>query len=45
MTERQDRILEILAGTRRVDVSVLAKAMEVSQVTIRNDLDYLDELG
>ena len=45
MTERQDRILEILAGTRRVDVSVLAKAMEVSQVTIRKDLDYLDELG
>ena len=45
MTERQDRILEILAGTQRVDVKALAKSLAVSQVTIRKDLDYLDELG
>ena len=45
MTERQDKILQILAGTRRVDVNDLAKSLEVSQVTIRKDLDYLDQLG
>ena len=45
MTERQDKILEILAGTRRADVNVLAKTLCVSQVTIRKDLGYLDELG
>ena len=45
MTERQDKILEILAGTRKVEVNVLAKTLCVSQVTIRKDLDYLDDLG
>ena len=45
MTERQDKILEILAGTRKVEVNVLAKVLKVSQVTIRKDLDYLDNLG
>ena len=45
MTERQDKILEILAGTPRVDVNVLAKTLCVSQVTIRKDLGYLDDLG
>ncbi|GHV84814.1 DeoR family transcriptional regulator [Spirochaetia bacterium] len=45
MTDRQDKILEILAGTQRVEVSTLAEKLEVSQVTIRKDLDYLDELG
>ena len=45
MTERQDRILEIIAGIQRVDVNALAKALNVSQVTIRKDLDYLDNLG
>ena len=45
MTNRQDKILEILAGIRRADVTVLAKTLNVSQVTIRKDLDYLNELG
>ncbi|MCL1928571.1 MAG: DeoR/GlpR family DNA-binding transcription regulator [Treponema sp.] len=45
MTERQNKILEILAGIRRADVNALAKTMNVSQVTIRKDLDYLNELG
>ncbi|MDR1389122.1 MAG: DeoR/GlpR family DNA-binding transcription regulator [Treponema sp.] len=45
MTERQDSILELLAGRPRVDVSVLAEVLGVSQVTIRKDLDQLEELG
>lgn len=45
MTERQDRILEILAGSQRVEVSSLAEALAVSQVTIRKDLDQLEEKG
>jgi DeoR/GlpR family transcriptional regulator of sugar metabolism len=45
MTDRQDRILEILAGTKRVEVNALAKTLDVSQATIRKDLDYLDKQG
>jgi DeoR/GlpR family transcriptional regulator of sugar metabolism len=45
MTERQDRILEILAGKERAEVTLLAEMLEVSQVTIRKDLDHLEELG
>jgi DeoR/GlpR family transcriptional regulator of sugar metabolism len=45
MTERQDKILEILAGKNRAEVSFLAETLEVSQVTIRKDLDYLEEMG
>ncbi|MDR0403074.1 MAG: DeoR/GlpR family DNA-binding transcription regulator [Treponema sp.] len=45
MTERQDRILELLAGNQRVEVSVLADNLGVSQVTIRKDLDLLEEKG
>jgi DeoR/GlpR family transcriptional regulator of sugar metabolism len=45
MTERQDRILEILACTSRVEVQVLAATLGVSQVTVRKDLDHLDDMG
>jgi DeoR/GlpR family transcriptional regulator of sugar metabolism len=45
MTDRQDKILEILAVSQRVEVSTLAEVLGVSQVTIRKDLDYLDEMG
>jgi DeoR/GlpR family transcriptional regulator of sugar metabolism len=45
MTERQSKILEILAGKQRVEVSVLAEVLTVSQVTIRKDLDQLEEQG
>jgi DeoR/GlpR family transcriptional regulator of sugar metabolism len=45
MTERQDNILELLARQTRIDVSVLAEVLGVSQVTIRKDLDHLEELG
>ncbi|MDR0600460.1 MAG: DeoR/GlpR family DNA-binding transcription regulator [Treponema sp.] len=45
MTERQDKILAIVAGSRRVEVSVLAEELGVSQVTIRKDLDQLEDIG
>jgi DeoR/GlpR family transcriptional regulator of sugar metabolism len=45
MTERQDKILELLAKSQRVEVSLLAEALGVSQVTIRKDLDHLEEKG
>jgi DeoR/GlpR family transcriptional regulator of sugar metabolism len=45
MTERQSRILETLAAKQRVDVVTLAETLEVSQVTVRKDLDHLEELG
>ncbi|MDR2049315.1 MAG: DeoR family transcriptional regulator, partial [Treponema sp.] len=35
MTERQNKILELLANSRRVEVSILAEVLAVSQVTIR----------
>jgi DeoR/GlpR family transcriptional regulator of sugar metabolism len=43
MTERHNRILELLAKNRRLEVSALADVLEVSQVTVRKDLDYLEE--
>jgi DeoR/GlpR family transcriptional regulator of sugar metabolism len=43
MTERHVKILEILTENRRIEVAVLSKMLEVSQVTIRKDLDYLEE--
>ena len=45
MTERQDKIMEILARNRRVEVNELSEILDVSQVTIRKDLDYLDKMG
>jgi DeoR/GlpR family transcriptional regulator of sugar metabolism len=45
MTERQGKILEALAATQRVEVSTLASILKVSQVTVRKDLDQLEELG
>jgi DeoR/GlpR family transcriptional regulator of sugar metabolism len=45
MTERQGKILEALAATQRIEVSTLANILDVSQVTVRKDLDQLEELG
>jgi len=45
MTERQDKILEILAENQRVSVSALADSLGVSQVTVRKNLDYLEKIG
>ncbi|MDR3146227.1 MAG: DeoR/GlpR family DNA-binding transcription regulator [Treponema sp.] len=45
MTERHNRILETLAANQRVEVTALADILAVSQVTVRKDLDQLEELG
>lgn len=45
MTERQSKILHILASERKIEVGKLAELVEVSQVTIRKDLDVLVEKG
>ncbi|MDR2029098.1 MAG: DeoR/GlpR family DNA-binding transcription regulator [Treponema sp.] len=45
MTERHNKILEILAQSQRVEVVTLADMLRVSQVTVRKDLDQLEELG
>jgi DeoR/GlpR family transcriptional regulator of sugar metabolism len=45
MTERHQKILETLAATRRIEVATLAKLLDVSQVTVRKDLDQLEEWG
>jgi DeoR/GlpR family transcriptional regulator of sugar metabolism len=45
MTERHNRILELLAQNHRIEVTVLAELLDVSQVTVRKDLDHLEERG
>lgn len=45
MTERQANILRIVNENSRVDVAVLARMLNVSQVTVRKDLDVLEERG
>jgi DeoR/GlpR family transcriptional regulator of sugar metabolism len=45
MTERHIKILEALAKQQRIEVVVLAKMLDVSQVTVRKDLDSLKEQG
>lgn len=45
MNRRQDEILEVIAKYRRIEVSDLAKRLEVSPVTIRKDLEILKEKG
>ncbi|MDR2486172.1 MAG: DeoR/GlpR family DNA-binding transcription regulator [Treponema sp.] len=45
MTNRHTRILEALTKNRRIEVTVLADMLEVSQVTVRKDLDRLEEQG
>jgi DeoR/GlpR family transcriptional regulator of sugar metabolism len=43
--KRHTQILDILSKNSRADVNTLAKLMEVSQVTIRKDLDSLEARG
>jgi DeoR/GlpR family transcriptional regulator of sugar metabolism len=43
MTNRHTKILEILSNSQRIEVSILAEMLEVSQVTVRKDLDYLED--
>ena len=45
MTNRHPKILEILSKNQRADVASLAEVLDVSQVTIRKDLDILEERG
>ena len=45
MTERQSKIIKLVNQHRKIEVSRLAEFLEVSQVTIRKDLDYLESEG
>jgi DeoR/GlpR family transcriptional regulator of sugar metabolism len=45
MTNRHTKILEVLAKRQRVEVITLAEMLDVSQVTVRKDLDHLEERG
>ena len=45
MKERQNRILDALTKHEKLEVKELAERMEVSQVTIRKDLDALTQQG
>ena len=42
---RESQILELLSQCGRMEVSVLAQRLGVSQVTVRKDLDALEERG
>jgi DeoR/GlpR family transcriptional regulator of sugar metabolism len=44
-TERQKTILEIITNENRIEVARLAEMMGVSKVTLRKDLDRLEEKG
>ncbi len=45
MNNRQSKILELLEKEKKVEVSSLSRKLEVSQVTIRKDLDALEKSG
>jgi DeoR/GlpR family transcriptional regulator of sugar metabolism len=45
ITQRHTRILELLSRHQRSEVTTLSELLGVSQVTIRKDLDYLEERG
>jgi len=45
MRKRHSQILEILSKNNRADINTLAELLQVSQVTIRKDLDKLEERG
>ena len=45
MSDRQTKILEIVNQKKKVEVVTLSQMLEVSQVTIRKDLDALEELN
>jgi DeoR/GlpR family transcriptional regulator of sugar metabolism len=45
MTNRHNRILEILTKNQKIEVTALADLLSVSQVTIRKDLDSLERRG
>jgi DeoR/GlpR family transcriptional regulator of sugar metabolism len=45
MTNRQHKILDALTQNQKIEVTALAEKFSVSQVTIRKDLDALEERG
>jgi DeoR/GlpR family transcriptional regulator of sugar metabolism len=45
MTARHNKILEALTKNQKIEVAALAEMLAVSQVTIRKDLDVLEERG
>jgi len=45
MTERQSKIIKLVNQYQKIEVSRLAEILDVSQVTIRKDLDYLESEG
>ncbi|MFW5675753.1 MAG: DeoR/GlpR family DNA-binding transcription regulator, partial [Acetivibrio ethanolgignens] len=45
MTKRTHQILELLTTEKRVEISLLAQKLGVSQVTVRKDLDDLVQKG
>jgi DeoR/GlpR family transcriptional regulator of sugar metabolism len=45
MVERHIKILEALANQQRIEVAALARMLDVSQVTVRKDLDCLEARG
>lgn len=45
MTERQSKIIKLVNSNHKMEVSKLAILLGVSQVTIRKDLDHLEDEG
>jgi DeoR/GlpR family transcriptional regulator of sugar metabolism len=45
MTNRHSKILDALVKQQRIEVTVLSGLLGVSQVTVRKDLDFLEECG
>ena len=45
MTERQSKIIKLVNTYQKIEVSRLASLLDVSQVTIRKDLDHLESEG
>ena len=45
MTKRQAKILEIISKNKKAEVAIISELLDVSQVTIRKDLDVLENRG
>ncbi len=45
MGKRENKVLDILSKYGKIEVSILAEELGVSQVTVRKDLDALEEKG
>lgn len=45
INERHTKILELLTDKKKIEVTLLSELLEVSQVTIRKDLDQLEKKG